>query len=850
MPETSQDDVQFSNSKKAGAPARSCPLAPPPAEDCWVYKIRLTETRPKEKEEKPKPAKAYTGKDANTLEQEIFKKENEIQKEQAVLDRSVNNPTQSQKSRQTIQRLEFEIAALKTQRSEALAAEAQANNTGDDPDERVFEVFAVQPRSYVTELEKGIAALKKLRKEYEDLLENWTEAFGKHEAAKKTLQDFSKTKKTLADARDSARVKYEQVKAAKKVCENAKLAEDAKKRELQRKGQTGSRWDRFTEKVKKAVGWDADTRLEEMEQKLQEAFQDYDTKFKAYQNYVTNAYQQAREAERSTSQALYAAQDKLKKKADEIATAEKKNLKARNARARQMDKNPLELDGNVIQMTADTEGEKDAKSPTIKIEVDPDQAPDNWGPAKACTRKHPLIHLGPSGGKRPHPHLIITDSDLPNPNVLKNFAPAVTSDFQIWQASQAMKIKGHDVPLTAALRSVFSNNPVLREYVVTAMGCGYERSGKTRSAVVDAVIQVYPGEAWSLAYKCPSWKGLSIEKAGGVDKGEKASGNVETKKKTFDEDDDDGSDDSDDSSDDSDSSGGDSGGGSDPDVPPDLSDWMPDKDSPVPILFVLQRNGEDGPSTDDLKSAAQWAIWVVRGFAGAASWFSKALPTYGFSMGFEASALEGSVSYTKQWRELSDARVWLHRKVSLDIDLITARVFFKGGVGVDWTVLVVEAVVELWVKGSIGFEASCETLAPDSDQRAQLGVGLTGAVGVGGEARIIIGKPEWFEVSGSVEAGMEAEGTWWIMHEEGVHLDASLNWKGFTVKGVIHIIGVCDVEKTATFSKERELWSGEWPRTLENNVVAAQKKSMIEARKEAQKDMKQLVAKVAKAKQR
>lgn len=145
----------------------------------------------------------------------------------------------------------------------------------------------------------------------------------------------------------------------------------------------------------------------------------------------------------------------------------------------------------------------------------------------------------------------------------------------------------------------------------------------------------------------------------------------------------------------------------------------------------------------------------------------------------------------------------------------------------------------------IGVKGNFERTHPDAEKKWDIGFGPTGSIGVGAEAKAIVGQPDWISATGTIETVMSVEAIYW-MRKEGENapfLEAGLKWEGVKLKGVAHVILVGHWEKEIELCKEREIWSGRFPKEDKDNQI---KKMLADQTVELEKSNRQRAKEAAK----
>lgn len=252
--------------------------------------------------------------------------------------------------------------------------------------------------------------------------------------------------------------------------------------------------------------------------------------------------------------------------------------------------------------------------------------------------------------------------------------------------------------------------------------------------------------------------------------------------------------------------------------PPSLpSTFLPQ----IPVDLTLSCNGIEDPVTEDLRRTLGLIIFLVRKSGDIASRMGNMMPSYGWKFGFNMSFLTGSLAYTHDHREHLDTRVWLHHKFDIDLNIVTAKVFLFGGASYEFLLFTFQIGLEVYVRGSIGVKGNFEKTHPDAEKKWDIGFGPTGSIGVGAEAKAIVGQPDWISATGTIETVFSVEATYWARKEgeDAPFMEAAFKWEGVKLKGVAHVILVGHWEKEIELCKEREIWSGRFPKEDKNGEI-------------------------------
>jgi hypothetical protein len=246
----------------------------------------------------------------------------------------------------------------------------------------------------------------------------------------------------------------------------------------------------------------------------------------------------------------------------------------------------------------------------------------------------------------------------------------------------------------------------------------------------------------------------------------------------------------------------------------------------IPVDITLSCNGIEDPVTEDLRRTLGLIIFLVRKCGDIASRMGNMMPSYGWKFGFNMSFLAGNLAYTHDQREHVDKRVWLHHKFDIDLNIVTAKVFLFGGASYEFLVATLQIGLEVYVRGMIGVKGNFEKTHPDAEKGWDIGFGPTGSIGIGAEAKAIVGQPDWFSATASIETAFSVQATYWARKEgeDAPFMEGDFKWEGVKLKGVAHIILVGHWEHEIPLCKEREIWSGRFPEVSRDDQI----KNMLE----------------------
>ena len=399
------------------------------------------------------------------------------------------------------------------------------------------------------------------------------------------------------------------------------------------------------------------------------------------------------------------------------------------------------------------------------------------------------------------------------------------AEFPVWQARQfgeGLKVPKGKVPIFAIILNrivqqlltvvwgVFNRIPIKHKYQISSTSCGFDPEVSEVTKELSKLIEVYPADCYQFDLRIASLGSAKAEyqydssnkdapnsvthsakgaygfKASTKDKRKRFDSKAETEEKSA-------------NLYNQDAVYGDS-------VKDDKVTGIPNLPRSffptIPVSLSVTRNGEKQDILNHILNIIGVIIFFARETGKVLCNFNEIAPTsqYGVKAGFNIDFLSGSLSFTQQWREHIDRRVYHYRKLDLNINLVTVK--FYGVAGFMCKVAFLEVCVgaEVYVKGNVNFKGAIEHSHPDVKFRHQLGVGGTGGITIGAEAKFVPGSEIFFKASGAVTTGLPIDGMFWLLHERGPHFDLSIKWVMPKITFTIKVICL------GTFEKAIPLW--------------------------------------------
>lgn len=456
---------------------------PPPPPPCYLHHLLIHEEWVKDNSKPPddKKVKRSPVEIANDIKKQQKALEDAgYRLDNAVLDaRPDYYAIHSQKIKAEILDIQDKIFKLDMERIAAQADLAPFKPPSGIREFVIVENIPPQINDYVTQAENE---LEPLRIELSKVYEEWFEAHTEHESVKKELKNFAKKKQILADARDKARSDYE-------------LA-----RRLQRTRRADANFNEKALAIKKVFNLDAESRIKRAEKGEIASKAEFEAAQKKYREFAFYDYGRIKTRENELYKKLIAKLRKIKDITEQMSVIEIEVQAAKNTL----------VSGSTIQMISYEKGYDFAthnywtkKVPTIGIQLDGKTtlfpAQENFCP------DNPPLHNGP----RQHPHLNVTEpedkldqhfSTATPPTGFKIFeihrkifAPTKTGVFAVLGSVMA-SIKG-------VFQHIFSAFPKKRYYKIVAETCGFMPSGMKVPDKLEATLEVFPADVYTIAIK-------------------------------------------------------------------------------------------------------------------------------------------------------------------------------------------------------------------------------------------------------------------------------------------------------------------------------------------------------------
>jgi len=827
-------DKKFSRKNSTTDSAeQKCPLDEKtvPKEPCSISTLTIKEKWPEKKSlegeiskklsKKKGPAPSGTSTEQfdkqKDIDATISQKQQELDKLQDELDKRYAKEWTETKTRKKVEiqkdidKLHDEIFKLTADKA---ASPIQLQEFKPPKGTREFTIVNKVPTDIDAQREEAIKDCKELRKELKKLIEEREEKHDLNEAVKKDAKDFTQDLEKLATKRDKARLKLELARRKRK-----KLAK--KRDKSQNEKNTWSKSRRWKHNVAKSFGRTSSQKLKKAEKEEEDARD----KFKqALKNYNDKKKEEPKQRLKKAQQWLDEATKNMCQKLDELNQKEKDTLDLRNTIPTGDDK-PIQMvaggskkwwTGWQIRKDQLNDKTKYDRLPRVTVTIDkekPPDAPDSFG--KYC-----------SDAPGPHPHLKITDMSLIGENMdLVDEDDKKEAEFPVWQARQfgeGLKVPKGKVPIFAIILNrivqqlltvvwgVFNRIPIKHKYQISSTSCGFDPEASDVTKELCKLIEVYPADCYQFDLRIQSLGSAKAEyqydsskkdtphsvthsakgaygfKASTKDKRKRFDSEGETEEKSS-------------NLYSQDAVYGDS-------VKDDKITGIPNLPRSffptIPVSLSVTRNGEKQDILNHILNIIGVIIFFARETGKVLCNFNEIAPSsqYGVKAGFNIDFLSGTLSFTQQWREHIDRRVYHYRNLTLNINLVTVK--FYGVAGFMCKVAFLEVCVgaEVYVKGNVNFKGAIEHSHPDVKFRHQLGVGGTGGITIGAEAKFVPGSEIFFKASGAVTTGLPIDGMFWLLHERGPHFDLGIKWVlpkiTFTIK--VMLLG--------TFEKAIPLW--------------------------------------------
>ncbi len=464
-------------------------IVTPPS--CYIHHLYIREQWSGNKSEPP--VYKATKRDPVEITKEIGREQQKLEHANkrlidAVLDDNVNYDVQSRTIKEEILDIQDKILKLDLER---IAAQAGITPYTPPTGIRDFTIVRTVPPSIQNDIDQAERDLIPLRTKLNTAYEEWYEAHKKHEEAKKELKEFSKKKQKLAEARDKARADYE-------------LA-----RRLQTASQEKADLGKKESRVKKTFKMDAQSKLKKADKGKTAGSEKLKEAQKKYTDFATSGYQTIKKTEKD----LY---EKLVEKLKEIQDITKDIVKIETEV--QSAKNTLET-GATIQMISfmidDESALKEIKAkkiaPVIGVAVD-GKTPRFNEQTKFCRDDPPR-----KNGPRKHPHIHIAE---PESEIDLHFSVAKPpTGFEIYEihrgaVSFLKKLERAYIlrPVISTIKGIlqyaFSFKPRKRYYRIEAETCGHSRTGEQVPDKLEATLEVFPADVYTLTIKTQSAFGI------------------------------------------------------------------------------------------------------------------------------------------------------------------------------------------------------------------------------------------------------------------------------------------------------------------------------------------------------
>ena len=330
-----------------------------------------------------------------------------------------------------------------------------------------------------------------LRTQLNTAYEEWYDKHKSHEAIKKELKEFAKKKQKLADARDKARTDYELARRLQ--------TDSAGKAALNKK----------ESRAKKTFKLDAQSKLKKAEKGKTAGREKLEAAQKEYINFAIHQYQANKDQEKGEYKELV---EKLKEIQDITKRIVEIETEVQSA------KNTLET-GATIQMISfmidDESALKEIKAkkiaPLIGVEVD-GKTPRFNERTNICRDVPPR-----KNGPRKHPHIHIAE---PESEIDLHFSVAKPpTGFEIYEihrgaVSFLKKLERAYIlrPVISTIKGIlqyaFSFKPRKRYYQIKAETCGHSRTSEQVPDKLEATLEVFPADVYTLTIKTQSAFGI------------------------------------------------------------------------------------------------------------------------------------------------------------------------------------------------------------------------------------------------------------------------------------------------------------------------------------------------------
>ncbi len=234
----------------------------------------------------------------------------------------------------------------------------------------------------------------------------------------------------------------------------------------------------------------------------------------------------------------------------------------------------------------------------------------------------------------------------------------------------------------------------------------------------------------------------------------------------------------------------------------------------LPVSISLKRNGENDENTAALLDTVMTIINAIRNTAEMWNEFQNLVPQIGFKYSCTLSLLGGKISKSWGWKE-QDHRCFMGTTYSGELTLIETKIELSFGFSAEFCSVQAEAMIFVNIAGNIAVSFSFEVANPIEEERSakeRRSLQFPTEIPAEAGAKMVAGKPDWFEVQGVVESGFGSEiefkdsSGYGAGGNFGKYIDYNLWFKGMTLKGTVHVTGVCSYEK------EYDLFDGRYGR--------------------------------------
>lgn len=376
-------------------------------------------------------------------------------------------------------------------------------------------------------------------------------------------------------------------------------------------------------------------------------------------------------------------------------------------------------------------------------------------------------------GKKGHPLLIFDPMHHP----ARTFKDA-TGDKVLKVGRRGRLVEGDLVPDSFWMRVWEANLPP-NVFAITARACGCRPDGGTPTRELPGEVHVYPGDQFELGLTLPTCRTVSVQ-CKGEWKGRHTRRFTDRK------------------------------GEASPKPRPGLT---------------LTRNGAKDPGAVRLEQIVNTVLQIKQLVEQIRDTVLSLKVKVGWYFDMDYTLLDGGIWGTWGWQEHRDNRVFfgygLHAKLTL-LD-------FKASVGFGIEVSAkgdknkkhgVTATVQGSIKAHFRLDARIEHTSPDSLGFDDSEGRITGSCSASLSAHVVVGSPDYFEIHGEVETGLDLEGGLTVSKRRGFGVDASARWTGVMVTGNVRIMGCGLWRSEHRLLEGKDLGSWQYPPT-ENADLSA-----------------------------